>query len=413
MRVTSITALGSHRRLRAILCAAGLAALLPAGAAAQQRPAGAAAVTVAGMVADSVTGQGILGATVTFRTARRVAFTDSLGRFLVTRALAGAEQVEVRQIGYRTRTLPLDVHPDASPLLIRLPPDPVPLRAITARASRKGRYTIEGTVVDSATGRPVRDAVLWFQRSRGSAVTDGLGHYIYDRARSGPEQVTIDVLGYYPRRLDPTIAEPWQRLNVALVPDPLVARGLIGFARQLRHGGVRERGFRQFFSERQLAESHLRTPADFLQWAQAFGPPGKGAMAYSGILSATARPKWGGVAVEGGPVPEFGILARAGISEMFRSVPRRATTVILNNSPLQGGDEAKLAAALTDFYQAVVIRDFHGNRPTVVLVFTKSYLRQALGGSGMGRLVVRDTLQQIRLSADSLDAIFAALDSLR
>ncbi len=373
-----------------------VALLLPHALRAQQTPASPRRVTLVGLVLDSLTGHPVRGATVSLHASRRVVFSDSSGRFSADALETPAEQIQVRQIGSATVSVQEAIRADAAPLLIRLAPDPVPLEEITARASRRGRYTIEGTVVDSTTGRPVPRVVVWFRTSGGNAITDTLGHYLYDGARAGFEDMVVDVLGYHRRTAFVRVSEPWQRIDFALGPDPVVLKGVIALARSLREVSVHEQAFRYSFSERELAGSNVETVQDFLRWAQAHQAPGPsgGFCAHDANIIYPPRSGPPG-SPRAAPWPDPGMVPIA---------PYPSLVIINGKAPLTFSDAEKLPVAPSDFYQAVFIRDIRCTSPIRTLfIYSKSYLRRALAG---GRVVKP-------IPADSLEALLQAVDTLR
>ncbi len=396
-------------RICSIVCVlAGLSLARPA--LGQEPSALAGRFLVTGFVLDSITGRPVPMATVSFRSSRRVVFTDVSGRFIVD-ATPAVDRVTVRQIGYATVSFKVTVNERMAPLAIRLVPDPVPLKVITARARRDNRYTIEGTIVDSITGRPVPRVVLWFQGSGGTAVTDTLGHYVYDRAQAGFEDVVVDVLGYERRRANRKVSEPWQRLDFALQPDPIVLQGIVALAERLQHVSVHSAGFKHDFSERDFARSGRPAVADFMQWNQAYRPPHATRVtengtvvrqlpcAYSSVISmsAFARPLYGVPArgdsnVTMRPVAESGIASEGGGID----------SVIVNGRFVVGGERGRVPVERSDFYRAIFVRDFRCGGVSSVIMFTKSYLRDAFHGRRGQKLISRDSLEALLAAADTL-----------
>ncbi len=365
--------------MRAIFLAGLVVGLTLAGGVGAQQPV-PARVTVTGTVIDTLSGLPISGATVTFRAARRAVFTDSTGRFAVDAITTAAEQVQVRQIGYATVSFVAEIGPQPPALLIRLTPDPVELRAITALADRRGLHTIEGTVTDSARGLPLPRAVVWFGRSGGSAITDSLGHYVYDRGRAGFETVTVDVLGYNRRTTSRTIEEPWQRLDFALSADPIVLRGTAGLMRRMGHERMSEyRTARvQVYTEQDLARSGLHTVRDFTVWL-GFDPlPCPVVLAAGGFLDCDT----GQIT----PMPQ----TRSASNSTF-----------LDGMLVPGGLPYLRDFPLHDFYAVVVAlwtpqksNGTNGRRvPVAISLYTKSYMRRLLGsGVRMSWQTAADTV---------------------
>lgn len=364
--------------MRAALSAGVLLLLLPSGAHAQQQ-GGGSRITVTGVVLDSVTGRPVPTATVSFRNARRVAFTDSLGRFSVDALPGAGEEIQARQLGYANAAFQAEIRADSARFRIYLKPDPVRLQAITARADRSGRYTIEGTVVDSATGRPLPRAVVWFRTSRGTALTDTLGHYVYDGARAGYEDVVVDVLGYDRRVAYRRVEEPWQRLDLALRPDSLVLRATAGLLRRMRREGVRSLRT-HVYTEQDLARSGLRTVRRFLIW-----------LGFDGRLLTTAarvRTRFGlEPALE--PAQSLAALHAEVYAEMARMLSDDPTpgsppqSVLVDGVHVQGGVRRLADLPLSDFYMVVVAMTPGTARnamqtPPGISLYSKKFMRQAL-----------------------------------
>ncbi len=115
--------------LRLALLLLGLAAPLHA----QERPKPVKR-TVAGVVVDSATGRPLVAAHVLL--AKREVFTDSAGRFTITRIPDGLATVEAEQLGYAPGMVGITVADGMAPLRIALVPNPVLLQAITVMADR-------------------------------------------------------------------------------------------------------------------------------------------------------------------------------------------------------------------------------------------------------------------------------------
>lgn len=352
-------------------------------------------VRFGGVVEDSTTGRPLAGATVTLTRARRVAFTDSAGRFAIVLPRPVTDRVQVRQLGFATRTFEAVIGAGAPTLRVRMTPDPVPMKEITARARRNGRYTIEGTVIDSVTGRPVPHAVVWFRSSGGNAVTDTVGHYVFDHARVGFEDVVVDVLGYERRVAYRRVTEPWQRLDFALQPDPIMLEGLVVLNQRVLHTSISTRAFAHNLSERDFARSGRRAVSDFLAWSQAYSPPGKVACAYTGVLdmSGFRRPNTSTTDTLK-PMVEGGIRADGGSID----------SVIVNNAFLPGGQRGRLQVSPSDFFRAVYVRSSRCGGMSYVVVLTKSQLRNAFHRRPGG---------QPALATDSLERLLAQADTLR
>jgi hypothetical protein len=128
-------------RLRAPLAAAALL-LLPAALAAQARS------TVRGRVVEVATGSPVAGAYVAIPELRKRAYTDRTGTFTLTDVPAGAQRLEVRQIGFQASEQSLAV-PSADSLTVRLTPDPVTLQGITAQVDRLEFRRVHATLASA------------------------------------------------------------------------------------------------------------------------------------------------------------------------------------------------------------------------------------------------------------------------
>ncbi len=390
--------------MRPVLLAGSLALLLwPVSLDAQQE-AGRGRFALTGIVLDSLTGRPVVAATVTFDAARRVVFTDSEGRFALTTARGGAEQVQVRQIGYATVSFQAEIHPDNPPLLIFLAPDPVPLEAITARARASGRLTIEGTVADSATGRPLPNVVVWFRTSGGSAVTDALGHYVFEAARPGAEDILVDVVGYRRQAAFRRIADPWQRLDFALPPNPFELQAVVAFGRR-RHESVLAQGFSRVLTERDLAASGVASGHDFLRWAQTLSPPvgldcepsqvmilpkGRGNMSGQPVARPPRDPTAGWLLP---PLQAMIIVDGQWVGTTWVEADRLSI------------EDFKMSPG--EFYQAIVRQTAGcrgGNRPgfVAVTVYSKSFMRRMARRPGALKPIPFDSLEALMARADSL-----------
>lgn len=111
-----------------------LALTAPLDPAAAQARGPATRGTLAGTVVDSATGRPLAAAVIVI--GRRQVLTDSTGHFAFSTLPDGSALVEVRQLGYAARTLPVTIAAGMTPVAIALAPDPVLLRAITVMADR-------------------------------------------------------------------------------------------------------------------------------------------------------------------------------------------------------------------------------------------------------------------------------------
>ena len=113
-----------------------LALATAAPAARAQSPARPPRVTISGTVTDASTGAPIAGAAVTLERARRTVWTDEEGRFTVTKVEPGEESLTVEELGYTDGNLKIAVGEGATPVDVRLQPDPVLIKGLAVMARR-------------------------------------------------------------------------------------------------------------------------------------------------------------------------------------------------------------------------------------------------------------------------------------
>ncbi len=137
-----------------------LAAALPVAASAQgtrppSRPARTQAppapderVEVRGRVLDAATGRPVVGARLEFPAARRTAFTDTTGSFVIRRPPAGEQLLTVSALGYKGGMYVIQVGPELPELRIGVREDPILLEEIRVVAdrfqTRMARSTLSG-----------------------------------------------------------------------------------------------------------------------------------------------------------------------------------------------------------------------------------------------------------------------------
>jgi hypothetical protein len=94
---------------------------------------------VVGTVVDASTGRPVFAASVALRDTRKLAYTDSAGRFVLQRVNGGPAVLEVEQLGYHDAASSIEVGPATAPITIVLQPDPVLLKSITVLSDRFAR----------------------------------------------------------------------------------------------------------------------------------------------------------------------------------------------------------------------------------------------------------------------------------
>ncbi len=323
--------------LRTAVLLAAWAAAAPAMAVRAQELADSAAI-VRGTVIDSVTGRPVLGAEVRLERAYVFAFTDSLGRFSLPAPALPEERLRIHGIGYADQFLPADSLPPGAPILLRLMPQPVVLRGLTAEARRNARYALEGAVTDSLSGLPVRGAVVRFRGAQEFALTDSLGRFALRRLHAGSAELTVDVVGYVAGTTSISIGED-ARADVRLTPDPYVLPGLtaaveaVHRARQLAYHALPVR----IYTEADLAAE--RQPS---------------------VLSLLRRGGFANVLDDDGGVATTGFCRPAGVCML-------PVVVVLDGDAWPAGQMPNYP--MSDVYEVVV---YGGGQ---VIVTTKTYLR--------------------------------------
>jgi hypothetical protein len=107
-------------------------------------------VTVTGLVVERTQSSWIGGATVRLSGSPPF-FTDLDGAFQFTRVTPGRHTLTVEAMGYRTRSVELEIRSDTA-LTIELDPDPILLDSLLVRS---GNVRIRGEILDAQTGRGV------------------------------------------------------------------------------------------------------------------------------------------------------------------------------------------------------------------------------------------------------------------
>jgi protocatechuate 3,4-dioxygenase beta subunit len=167
---------------------------------------------IAGVVTDSATGLPIRGATVMAHGAASninggMAMTDSTGAYTILHLRAGNYMVDASAHNYRPAHYPDPVTVDSAQTTTGInfvlapfgPPPPPP-----------GTGSISGVVTDSATGLPIRGAMVMVHGSNsmngGMAMTDSTGAYTIPHLMAGNYLVSASAHDYLPRNYpDPVV----------------------------------------------------------------------------------------------------------------------------------------------------------------------------------------------------------------
>mgnify|MGYP006280813473 CR=1 FL=1 len=197
-----------------------------------QEKADTGRVTIHGTVIDQESGEAVPGASIRFTDTDFHARSDSLGRFTLTGLLRGAYYLVVEAQGYEARggtiqvirsgnlTLPLE----ATDVWTRT--DTLPGAPAGGKAGPTSR--IVGRVVEMETGKAVEGAEVRLTEDAGTRVTDGRGHFEFERVAGGLVPLSVSHLGRAPvedsvRIIPGTTVELAIRLAVEPVElDPMI-----------------------------------------------------------------------------------------------------------------------------------------------------------------------------------------------
>ncbi len=190
----------------ALLCSAGPAVLH-------------AQYTVSGVVTDASSPRtSIAGATVRMN-GQPPYTTDREGGFVFNRIAPARYTLSVDVVGYRARTIDVDVRSDTA-LRIELEPAPVTLDSLVVRG---GFVTIRGTLRDAATREPLMDAqVFMYPGSRRIGAINGSF-----TIRNVPRGDSVSILAEAMERLPGSVTFTAGRdtsINIDLKIDPIAQR---------------------------------------------------------------------------------------------------------------------------------------------------------------------------------------------
>jgi hypothetical protein len=137
--------------------------------------------SIAGTVTDSLTGQPLAGASVTYSGSSTS--SDGNGRYSFTDVVEGTYSVSVNTTGYNAQSQQVVVGPGAS-ITIDFALAPLP-------------GSVSGTVTDVASGAPLAGATVTY--SGGSVITNGSGQYSFPSLAEGTYSFTAGATGYGPQ----------------------------------------------------------------------------------------------------------------------------------------------------------------------------------------------------------------------
>jgi hypothetical protein len=179
-------------------------------------------VTLAGMIVGQADRVPIRGALVLVPRYNQVAVTDSLGRFRFSKIPVGEHTIVVRGYGYREAELTVTVARDSAFVEITLVPDPVPLQGL--RVESDDSVALNGSIVDAASGTPLRGASVVEVGSNRGVLSDSLGSFSLTLA-AGDYLLLVRQFGYESLYV-PERAGGEPPLRIPLRPSPLALEGL-------------------------------------------------------------------------------------------------------------------------------------------------------------------------------------------
>lgn len=123
---------------------------------------------------------------------------------------------------------------------------------------------VHGTVVDSASGKPLAGAFVSLGGDRWGTVTNEHGQYTLRRVRPGHVTVTVDQLGYKGVEWKGVVEPGDDTVNIAVPPKPKLLKGLKALNARLRQ---RRRGTATSvvsFDQQQLATTTWSNVVNFI-----------------------------------------------------------------------------------------------------------------------------------------------------
>lgn len=213
----------AHRRLSLILTV-GAGTLAPRLASGQQ-------YVVSGVVVDGSQTTIIAGAAVRL-SGLPLQSTDAEGRFRFDRVAGGTYTLSVEAVGYRTRSLDLQIRSDTT-LRIKLTPDPIALDTLDVAVDN---IRVRGTVRDAATGAILLQGAQITRYPSGTRSSAISGRFTIEAVPTGqPFGILVEALEYLPMRVE-FVAERDTTLDLRLEVDSVALRMI---AQQVRRLEVR------------------------------------------------------------------------------------------------------------------------------------------------------------------------------
>ena len=173
--------------------------------------------TIAGRVTDSVTGQGISGASVSASgPVSRSGTTDSNGYYEIPNLPPGSYSVTASHSCYYSQTKSASVPQSGGTVTVNFQLQPKPC-------------TIKGRVTDSVTGSGIGSAYVYASGpSSGSDYTDSNGYYTISNLNPGSYSVTASKSGYYSQTKSTSVScGGTSTVNFPLQPKPCTIKGRV------------------------------------------------------------------------------------------------------------------------------------------------------------------------------------------
>jgi len=175
-------------------------------------------VTVTGLVVERTQSSWIGGATVRLSGSPPF-FTDLDGAFQFTRVTPGRHTLTVEAMGYRTRSVDLEIRSDTA-LTIELDPDPILLDSLLVRS---GNVRIKGDVFDAHSGDRINYAQVTVQPDF-PTFDARFGEFTVKEVPIGRAvTVLVEAIEYLPARIA-LITEADTSLTIEMEPDSVAIR---------------------------------------------------------------------------------------------------------------------------------------------------------------------------------------------
>lgn len=133
----------------------------------------------------------------------RTARTDSSGRFVLAGVTTGSHRLQVRQLGFQPVDVALTMPPGDTVVVVTMRRVVSTLSRVVVRGQWQGIY---GTVADSATLKPLANALIRAISVTSNVRTDSLGAFAVDVKQPGNFVLRFELQGYASRVLGVTVA---------------------------------------------------------------------------------------------------------------------------------------------------------------------------------------------------------------